>query len=93
MAGGTTTTPGGGHMKFEAVSYRLRRFEDQEVAASRLIIPRKTIDIPIDLTVDEKIEVTFKAIICGASFDVDKKTGELIRTHKIDIFDTDIETM
>lgn len=80
-------------MKFEAVSYRLRRFEDQEVSGSRLIIPRKTVDIPIDLTVDEKIEVSFKAIIRGASFDVDKKTGELIRSHKIEILDTDIEML
>lgn len=78
-------------MKFEAVSHRLRRFEDQEVSASRLILPRKTVDIPIDLTVDEKVEVSFTAIIRGASFDVDKKTGELIRTHKIEIIDTDVE--
>jgi hypothetical protein len=80
-------------MRFEAVNHRLRRFEDQEVSASRLIIPRKTVDIPTDLTVDEKIEVTFKAIIRGASFDVDKKTGELIRTHKIEILDADVEMM
>lgn len=80
-------------MIFEAVNHRHRRFEDQDVAAAKLILPRRTIDIPIDLTVDEKIEVTFKAIICGASFDVQKKTGELIRTHKIDILDTEVEML
>ena len=80
-------------MILEAVTYRLRRFEDQDVAESKLIIPRRIIDIPIDLTVDEKIEISFKAIICGASFDVSKKTGQLIRTHKIDIIDTEVETL
>jgi hypothetical protein len=78
-------------MIFQAVNHRLRRFEDQEVSASRLILPRKSVDIPMDLTVDEKLEVTFVAIVCGASFDVDQKTGELIRTHKIKIIDTDVE--
>lgn len=80
-------------MILEAVSYQFRRFEDQEVASSRLLIPRRIVDIPLDLTVDEKIEVTFKAIVCGASFDVHKKTGQLVRTHKIEIIDTEVESM
>lgn len=78
-------------MIFEAQNYRLRRFEDQAVAHSRLILPRKIVDIPVDLTVDEKMSVSFKAIVVGASFDVDEKTGELIRTHKIKILDTEVE--
>lgn len=80
-------------MIFYAKNHRLRRFEDQEVSAAKLMIPRKKVDIPIDLTVDEKIEVSFKAIVRGASFDVDRKTGELIRTHKIEILDTDVEVL
>jgi hypothetical protein len=80
-------------MMFEAVNHRLRRFEDQDVAASRLILPRLTVDIPTDLTVDEKLEVTFRAIVVGASFDVDTKTGELVRTHKIRILDTEVECL
>jgi hypothetical protein len=63
------------------------------VAASRLILPRLTVDIPTDLTVDEKLEVTFRAIVVGASFDVDTKTGELVRTHKIRILDTEVECL
>lgn len=78
-------------MKFFAVNHKLKRFEDQEVHGSRLILPRKLVDIPMDLTVDEKLSVSFTAIVVGASFDVDKKTGELIRTHKIDIIDTEVE--
>lgn len=78
-------------MIFEAQNYRLRRFEDQEVSGSRLVLPRKTVDIPMDLTVDEKMEVSFKAIVVGASFDVDARTGQLIRTHKIKILDTEVE--
>jgi len=78
---------------FEAVNHRLRRFEDQDVAASRLTLPRVTVDIPTDLTVDEKLEVTFRAIVVGASFDVDAKTGELVRTHKIKILDTEVECL
>jgi hypothetical protein len=80
-------------MMFEAVNHRLRRFEDQDVAASRLTLPRVTVDIPTDLTVDEKLEVTFRAIVVGASFDVDAKTGELVRTHKIKILDTEVECL
>lgn len=78
-------------MKFEAKNYRLKRFEDQEVKGSRLILPRKQVDIPMDMTVDEKLTVSFTAIVVGASFDVDRKTGELIRTHKIEILDTEVE--
>ncbi len=78
-------------MKFEAKNYRLKRFEDQEVKGSRLILPRKIVDIPMDMTVDEKLTVSFTAIIVGASFDVDIKTGELIRTHKIRILDAEVD--
>ncbi len=78
-------------MKFEAKNYRLKRFEDQEVKGSRLVLPRKTVDIPMDMTVDEKLTVSFTAIIVGASFDVDTKTGELIRTHKIRILDAEVD--
>lgn len=78
-------------MKFTAVNPRLKRFEDQEVKGSRLILPRKTVDIPMDMTVDEKLTVSFTAIVVGASFDVDTKTGELIRSHKIEILDTEVE--
>ena len=73
-------------MKFEAVNHRLKRFEEQDVKGSRLVLPR-------DLTVDEKIEVTFKAIVVGASFDVDRRTGELIRSHKIRILDAEVEPL
>lgn len=78
-------------MQFEAVNYRLRRFEEQEVAASRLLLPRKTVEIPMDYTVDEKLEITYVAIVCGASFDVHHRTGQLIRTHKIKIVDAEVE--
>jgi hypothetical protein len=78
-------------MIFEAINHRLRRFEDQEVVASRLLLPRKTVDIPMDLIVDEKVTVTYIAIVCGASFDVHHRTGELIRTHKIKIVDAEVE--
>lgn len=78
-------------MQFDAVNHRLRRFEEQDVSASRLILPRKTVDIPMDLTVDEKLEVIYTAIVVGASFDVHHRTGELIRTHKIRILDTEVE--
>ncbi len=78
-------------MKFEAKNYRLKRFEDQEVKGSRLVLPRKIVDIPMDMTVDEKLTVSFTAIIVGASFDVDTKTGELIRTHKIRILDAEVD--
>ncbi len=78
-------------MRFEAKNYRLKRFEDQEVKGSRLVLPRKIVDIPMDMTVDEKLTVSFTAIIVGASFDVDRKTGELIRTHKIRILDAEVD--
>ncbi len=78
-------------MRLFAVNHKLKRFEDQEVHGSRLILPRKQVDIPMDLTVDEKLTVTFTAIVVGASFDVDRKTGELIRSHKISILDTEVE--
>ncbi len=80
-------------MRLFAVNHRLKRFEDQEVAGSRLVIPRTVVDIPMDMTVDEKITITFSAIVVGASFDVNKKTGELIRTHKISIIDTEVEPL
>ncbi len=80
-------------MKFEAVNHRLKRFEEQDVKGSRVGLPRKIVDIPMDLTVDEKIEVTFKAIVVGASFDVDRRTGELIRSHKIRILDAEVEPL
>ncbi len=80
-------------MRLFAVNHRLKRFEDQEVSGSRLVIPRTVVDIPMDMTVDEKITITFTAIVVGASFDVTKKTGELIRTHKISILDTEVEPL
>lgn len=80
-------------MRLFAVNHRLKRFEDQEVSGSRLIIPRTVVDLPMDMTVDEKITITFSAIVVGASFDVNKKTGELIRTHKISILDTEVESL
>ncbi len=80
-------------MRLFAVNHRLKRFEDQEVSGSRLIIPRTIVDIPMDMTVDEKVTITFSAIVVGASFDVNKKTGELIRTHKISILDTEVEPL
>jgi len=80
-------------MKFVAQDHRLRRFEDQEVSVSRLILPRKLVEIPMDLTVDEKIEISFTAIVVGASFDVNAKTGELVRSHKIRITDSEVETI
>ena len=70
---------------------QLKRFEDQEVTGSRLVIPRTIVDLPMDMTVDEKITISFTAIVVGASFDVQKKTGELIRAHKISILDTEVE--
>jgi hypothetical protein len=76
-----------------AVDHRLKRFEDQEVSGSRLIIPRTVVDIAMDMTVDEKVTISFTAIVVGASFDVNKKTGELIRTHKINIIDTEVEPL
>lgn len=78
-------------MRLFAVNHRLKRFEDQEVTGSRLIIPRTIVDLPMDMTVDEKITISFTAIVIGASFDVNKKTGELIRSHKISILDTEVE--
>jgi len=80
-------------MRLFAVNHRPKRFEDQEVSGSRLIIPRTIVDIQMDMTVDEKITITFSAIVVGASFDVNKKTGELIRTHKISILDTEVEPL
>ncbi len=80
-------------MRFEAVNHKLRRFEDQEVLGSRLVLPRKSVEIPMDMTVDEKLTISFTAIVVGASFDVDRKTGKLIRTHKISIIDTEVEPL
>ncbi len=80
-------------MRLFAVNHRLKRFEDQEVTGSRLIIPRTIVDLPMDMTVDEKVTISFTAIVIGASFDVNKKTGELIRTHKISIIDTEVESL
>ena len=80
-------------MRLFAVNHRLKRFEDQEVSGSRLIIPRTIVDIPMDMTVDEKLTISFSAIVIGASFDVNKKTGELLRSHKINILDTEVESL
>lgn len=81
-------------MIFEATSRkRAKSFEDEPVQVYTLVIPGKTMDLDIPLLLHEKIEITFTAQVQGVHHDVDGRTGQLKRQHKIVIDATEVRPL
>ena len=71
-------------MMYEATA-RGKWFDGQPVHEDQIIIPRKTMDLPMPILLDEKVQITISAIVTEVRHVVDKRTGRLIRKHVLEL--------
>ena len=77
-------------MRFEARGRTPKTFEEQEIHAYAINIGSRTLDLDFPLLLDEKVDITLKGVVVGVHYDVNQKTGQLVRKHVVKIDSTEV---